>query len=262
MDNLIFYAQGAEPPKEALKSFRSDTGFSGTDINAMWRIKKITELFGPVGIGWYTESKFSEIRDLYGEHEDRVFCDLSLFTKNPETGEWSKPITGTGGNKMWSWRWKDQNHTERVYLPNDDCFKMAETDAFGQACKKLGIGASVYWENDRSKYTIDEDGTVSVHVPTDEEVRRENRENKAAMAESFMPKKTEAPKIPENQPAAKERLSRMEMQKRLCLVRDTMDCQPFKDICAKHPEGSSVGKWTDEEIAACYDELVRQGVDI
>ena len=30
---------------------------------------------------------------------------------------------------------------------------MAITDAFGVACKYLGIGADVYWANDKSKYT-------------------------------------------------------------------------------------------------------------
>ena len=32
---------------------------------------------------------------------------------------------------------------------------MAITDAFGVACKYLGIGADVYWANDRTKYTDD-----------------------------------------------------------------------------------------------------------
>ena len=28
-----------------------------TDINPMWRIQKLTELFGVCGVGWYTEIK-------------------------------------------------------------------------------------------------------------------------------------------------------------------------------------------------------------
>ena len=40
---------------------------------------------------------------------------------------------------------------------NDEAFKMAETDALSVACKKLGIGADIYWAGDNTKYT---QGTV------------------------------------------------------------------------------------------------------
>ena len=45
MDNLAFYNAGRSVPPEAQKSFNNGK-FSGTDINPMWRIKKLTELFG------------------------------------------------------------------------------------------------------------------------------------------------------------------------------------------------------------------------
>lgn len=34
-----------------------------------------------------------------------------------------------------------------------NCFKMCVTDAIGNACKSLGMGADVYWANDQTKYT-------------------------------------------------------------------------------------------------------------
>ena len=52
MNNLDIYEAGRAVPSEAQKSFNNGR-FSGTDINPMWRIKKLTELFGACGVGWY-----------------------------------------------------------------------------------------------------------------------------------------------------------------------------------------------------------------
>ncbi len=58
---------------------------------------------------------------------------------------WSEGIVGIGGNVF-------VQQTKDGLSMNDDCFKMAYTDALGVACKQLGFGADVYWEEDRGKY--------------------------------------------------------------------------------------------------------------
>jgi len=35
---------------------------------------------------------------------------------------------------------------------NDECFKMALTDAISVSCKALGFGADIYWSGDNTKY--------------------------------------------------------------------------------------------------------------
>lgn len=170
-DNLYYYALGTDVPKDATKAFRSESGFQGTDISAMWRIKILTQMFGPAGIGWYSEVVRYWENHEYGDHEDRVFCDVALYVRGPDG--WSKPIYGTGGNRMWTWRWKDDSKSEKLWIPNDDCYKMAETDAFGSACKKLGIGGKVYWSQDKSKYTMLEDGTIEAGEMTNREALME-----------------------------------------------------------------------------------------
>lgn len=143
MDNLSYYNAFREPPQEALKDF--DNGnFKGTDINTMWRIKALTEQFGPVGKGWY----FVPLRTWTEANGDETyaFAEINLYVNYG--GEWSKPIYGIGGNKLVTYvKSKD------YYKGSDEAYKMAVTDAFGNACKYLGIGANVYWDNDKSKYT-------------------------------------------------------------------------------------------------------------
>lgn len=146
MDNLELYKGWANVPKEAQKPFDNGT-FKGTDINTMWRIKVLTEKFGACGVGWYYNIKRVWSENL-GDRSDEIlsYAEIELFIKHD--GEWSKPIAGIGGNKMLKYVRKIDE-----YKPSDEAYKMAVTDAFGNACRNLGIGANTYWENDKTKYT-------------------------------------------------------------------------------------------------------------
>ena len=142
MNNLEIYEAARNVPPEACKDFNNGR-FSGTDINPMWRIKKLTELFGPVGIGWYYEV-LSERSERLNEDSVIAVVNLNLYVK--KDGEWSKPIYGTGGNQLVS---KGKNGVN----VSDEGYKMALTDALSVACKALGIGADVYYSKDKTKYT-------------------------------------------------------------------------------------------------------------
>lgn len=141
MENMSIYEAGRAVPKEATKPFENGT-FKGTDINPMWRIKKLTELFGPCGIGWYYEVVSERCEEHAGTTISVV--DLNLYIK--VDGEWSKPIFGTGGNQI-------VRQTKSGARVSDEGYKMALTDAISVACKALGIGADVYFANDKTKYT-------------------------------------------------------------------------------------------------------------
>lgn len=147
MNNLEIYEKYRSVPKEALKDFNNGK-FKGTDINSVWRIKCLTEQFGAVGIGWttkvvrtWTEQCANNEVLAFAEIEMRICVD----------GKWSEPFTATGGNKLVKYV-KAKDGKEGYYDNNDEAYKMAITDAFGVACKYLGIGADVYWANDKSKY--------------------------------------------------------------------------------------------------------------
>lgn len=108
----------------------------------MWRLKTLTEQFGPCGIGWkyvITDKRLEQ----GANGEVAAFLDIDLFVK--VDGAWSDAIPGTGGSAFVA---KEKNGP----YTSDECFKMALTDAISVACKALGFGADVYWEADRSKY--------------------------------------------------------------------------------------------------------------
>ena len=144
MENLEIYNKVANVPANAQKKIQAGRIKGMTDINPMWRIKTLTEQFGVVGYGW----KYVITDKRIIEGADGVVCafvDIDLFVKID--GEWSEAIQGTGGSQFVS----VENGGKTLYT-NDECFKMALTDALSVACKSLGIGANVYWSGGGSKY--------------------------------------------------------------------------------------------------------------
>ncbi len=143
MENLAIYEQCREVPRNAQKEISSGRLKGKTDINPMWRIKKLTEVFGVCGIGW-TIKIANKWLETGADGEISAFVEAELRVK--VDGEWSEPIVGVGGSAFVA-KEKAGAHT------SDECYKMAYTDAISVACKMLGMGADVYWGADSTKYT-------------------------------------------------------------------------------------------------------------
>ena len=142
MENLAIYNAVRSVPDSAKRQIGAGRLKGKTDINPMWRLKTLTEQFGPCGIGW--KYAITDKRLEQGANgEVAAFLDIDLFVK--VDGAWSEAIPGTGGSAFVA-REKSGLYT------SDECFKMALADAISVACKALGFGADVYWEADRSKY--------------------------------------------------------------------------------------------------------------
>lgn len=151
MDNLKLYNIFRDVPETAKKKINGGRMNGKTDINPMWRLKSLTEQFGPCGIGWY----YKTIKQWVEPYNTEVaaFVNIELYIKHD--GEWSMPIFGTGGSMFVA------NEKSGPYV-SDECFKMATTDAISVACKQLGIGADVYWGSDKTKYEKSKESTATV----------------------------------------------------------------------------------------------------
>ena len=62
-DNLKIYNMIKKVPDEAQKKITGGRLSGMTDIKPMWRIEKLTEVFGPCGLGWSTTTRNREIID-------------------------------------------------------------------------------------------------------------------------------------------------------------------------------------------------------
>ena len=142
--NLAYYNKFRQPPAWALREIRDGNLKGKTDINPQWRFEAMTEVFGPVGIGWKYDKPVFTIFD--GANDEKIcLCETAVYVR--EEGEWSEAIYGIGGSVMVN------NFSKAGLKNNDECFKMALTDAFSYAFKQLGCAADIYagkW--DGSKY--------------------------------------------------------------------------------------------------------------
>lgn len=143
MGNLDLYNKVRIVPKEAQKSISGGRLKGMTDINPMWRIKTLTEEFGVCGIGWKYEIVNKWIETAMAKDEITANVEINLYIK--VDGEWSEPIPGVGGSMLVA------SEKNGLYV-NDECYKMALTDALSVACKALGMGADIYWNKDNTKY--------------------------------------------------------------------------------------------------------------
>lgn len=142
-NNLELYNLVRKVPENAQKEIKGGRLNGMTDINAQWRIEKLTEVFGPCGYGWKTKIVDMQLREGYNS-EQKAFVVIELYVL--KDGKWSEPIMGIGGSTF-----VEKNNSG--YYTNDECFKMAYTDAISVACKALGFGADIYWNTSDSKYS-------------------------------------------------------------------------------------------------------------
>lgn len=147
MDKMEIWQALEKTADEAKKPIEAGRLKGFTDINPCWRMKRLTEVFGPCGIGWKYEICNSYV--LPGANDEiAAFVDILLYYK--QGGEWSEGVPGLGGS-MFVAKERNGMHT------SDECFKMALSDAIGTACKALGMSADIYFSKDRSKYTDAQD---------------------------------------------------------------------------------------------------------
>lgn len=179
MNNLELYEKFRQVPESAKKTITGGKLNGKTDINPMWRIKKLTEIFGPCGVGWYYKP-LSQRLEPGANGEVAAFVEIELYVFH--AGKWSFGIYGIGGSMFIT--------TEKGKLvTNDEAFKMATTDAISVAAKQLGIGADVYWEADATKYTEAEkprpaalsDSFVIKPIATNKSVQERSIEAQAEM---------------------------------------------------------------------------------
>lgn len=182
MENMEIYKQVQSVPANAQKPIQAGRLRGKTDINPMWRIKTLTEVFGAVGFGWYYDI-VKQWTENGANGEISAFCNINLYVKNGD--EWSKPIQGTGGA---SYIAAEKNG---LYT-SDECFKMALTDAISVACKALGVGADIYWNADsENKYINNYNNASQTNTQPVQQAQSGARANGQARAQNATQRNTE-----------------------------------------------------------------------
>jgi hypothetical protein len=135
-ENLrIWKALGKTDPAHT-KQFSRAGGFKGTAIKPIWITQRLTEQFGPCGVGWgMTEPQFQVVP---AGDEVLVYCTVAgWYDADPASNKIAQ-VYGVGGDKIVTKR------NDGKLFHDDEAFKKAFTDAIGNAFKFIGVGADVH----------------------------------------------------------------------------------------------------------------------
>lgn len=141
-DNLTIWNKLSKTDPKHTKPFNRSGGFKGTAVKPIYCTERMTELFGPCGVGWgINEPSFQVVN---ADSEILVYCTVSIWH-----GSRDCLIFGVGGDKCVTTRSSGS-------FNDDEAFKKAFTDAIGNAMKQLGMSADVHMGLfDDSKYVND-----------------------------------------------------------------------------------------------------------
>lgn len=145
-DNLRHWTALEKTDPKHTKPFQRAGGFRGTATKPIWIELRLTEHFGPCGVGWGCyEPGFTLVPA--GE-EILVFCTLRCWYI--DTGDKEGIVYGVGGDKVLVKR------NDGKLVADDEAYKKAFTDALGNAFKHIGSGADVHMGRfDDSKYVAE-----------------------------------------------------------------------------------------------------------
>lgn len=144
--NLDLWNRLQTTPAAATKPFKGKGGFSGTAINGMYIIKRLTEEFGPVGHGWQFVIDDEQIVEGHTlKSGDKA--KLHKIRGHIEYG----PRRGNGAGEGFQYQTSSQfGQTmlvdENKYGPftDEEAAKKSATDCLGKCASQLGIGADIF----------------------------------------------------------------------------------------------------------------------
>jgi uncharacterized short protein YbdD (DUF466 family) len=141
-ENTKIWDQLGQTDPKHTKQFTRAGGFKGTAIKPMWSYRRMTETFGPCGIGWgQGEPTFQVVPGIDGEV--LVYCTASIWYCEGET--MSRTVYGVGGDKIVTHiKANEKYKTQERWANDDEAFKKAYTDAVTNALKMIGVGADVH----------------------------------------------------------------------------------------------------------------------
>ena len=147
-ENLEIWKKLSKTDPDQVKDFKRAGGFSGHAVKPIYVVQKMTQIFGPCGVGWVIgKPEFTTV-----ETDDglvSVHCTVEVSVRLPDTDQMTAPIPGVGGDQAVASRKSGK-------FVDDEAFKKAFTDAVGNALKFLGMSADIHMGRfDDSKYVSD-----------------------------------------------------------------------------------------------------------
>lgn len=199
-ENARFWRELMVTDPGATKPF--DRGnFKGTDISPVWRFKRLTETFGPAGLGWGVEDYRIEYVERGDSPDIMVYVTARIWYVDPDTKQRGVTPPGAGGDFV-------RRSTQKGTRFDDEALKKAMTDAICNATRYLGLSADIYMGLfDSSKYVNSMDRRFEEKAVERKEQRTEQHPgDREADAASSVPEGSEDQDRPKTTPATEAEL--------------------------------------------------------
>lgn len=167
--NLVLWAAVESTDEKYAKSFNR-SGFKGTAINPTWIMKRLTEQFGPVGLGWRFVLEHEEyVQGHTMDNGDR--CIVHVVRGHLEY----KPIYGHGGvEHAADWIGTGPQFGQTTFVgsnkngpfTDEEAPKKSITDCLSKCAVQLGVSADIHlglWDD--NKYVNDASGAPAGAAP-------------------------------------------------------------------------------------------------
>lgn len=152
----LWDALGKTDPNHT-KGFSRAGGFKGTATKPMWVYRRLTEKFGPVGVGWgHNKPDYQVVPG--ANDEVLVFCTVECWHTAREN-----TFHGVGGDKV-------VGKNKHGLFSDDEAFKKAFTDSVMNAFKSVGVAADVHmglFDDDKYVAQMEREFAPQVETITD-----------------------------------------------------------------------------------------------
>ena len=134
-ENLRIWGEVEDTDMNYTSRVQAKCGFIA--IQAQYQLRKATELWGPMGIGWQVVTEYREVPLANGEV--LVVADLELHYRDEAgpNGGWAK-VEGIAA------AYKLASASSSGLKVDTDAYKKARTDAMTKALSQLGFSADVF----------------------------------------------------------------------------------------------------------------------
>lgn len=137
-DKIKIWKEIWQTNPDKTKKFTKSGGFTGTAINPTYIKERLTELFGPVGLGWGYKVVDEEMVKGHKFEDGQVLVHKVLIEFWYRFGEMkSEPIQAFGQTTF-------VGKYSRGWFTDEDAPKKSLTDALGKAVSDLGMCADIY----------------------------------------------------------------------------------------------------------------------
>lgn len=152
MENLSLWTSVQQTDPKFTKEFNRGGGFKGTAVNATWLVRRATETFGPIGIGWGYEIKdesYHEGHPFLNDNGD-VIARATIHKIRLEVWYIWK---GSLGRVQQFGQTEFVGRNKYGVFTDEEAPKKSLTDALGKCLSLIGFAADVHMGMfDDSKY--------------------------------------------------------------------------------------------------------------